>query len=372
MRTPQAYITVLVALFTLLTCDVVVVSQTQAPAPQEIIKKMAERYAALSSYQDSGVVQTVTEGPLARRGTDIGFKTHFTRPNKLRFEWLDYSSVSTAEKNAVWSDGTKSFSYYSWTPDVVEMKENLSLALAGATGISRGSAHTVPQLLMEEIGGFSLTELTTLTLKKREVFEGEDCYVIEGFHPNGKAWQLWISTRDLLLRKFRSPSLEDEFTEEIHREIKVGDKIAEETYQPKVEKGRIANVITKEKEADIRKLLALVQPRERINNELNELTKLLKAAWPQVTEKVWQEVFTEVRFDADVVLQIYVSTYDWHYSGDEIKQLLNFYESPVGQKLGRSDYLVQFEATRRGFAIGIEMSKRIQEKLKAKGYKSAA
>jgi len=372
MRSPQAYFSVLVALFTLLTGDVIVVSQTQAPAPQEIVKKMAERYAALSSYQDSGVVETVTEGPLARRATDIGFKTHFTRPNKLRFEWLAYSAVSSIEKNAVWSDGVKAFGFYSWEPDQVETKEDIGMAVAGATGVSQSSAHTVPELLISEIGGFSLTELTKLTLKKEEVFEGEDCYVIEGYHPNGEAWQLWIGKKDFLLRKFRKPSLKDEFAEEIHREIKVDGKIADETYQVKVTNGHIVNVMAKEKEADIQRLLAFVVPRERINDELNELVKLLKAGSPQVTEKVWQELFTEVRFDADVVLQIYVSIYDWHYSHDEIKQLLNLYESPLGQKLSRSDDLVQLEATRRGFSIGLELSKRIQERLKAKGYKSAA
>jgi len=372
MRTPQAYFTLLVALVTLLTCELVVVSQTQAPAPQEIVKKMAERYAALSSYQDSGVVETVTEGPLARRGTDIAFKIHFTRPNKLHVEWLDCAAPGSSEKNAIWSDGSKSSRFYSWEPDHVETKDDLSLAVAGATGVSRSSAHTVPELLISDIGGFSLTDLTKLTLKKQEVFEGEECYVVEGFHPNGEAWQIWISTKDFLLRKFRSPSLKDEFTEEIHREIKVDNKIADETYQPKVANGRILSVISKEKEADIRRLLTYVAPRERINHQLNDVVKLLKAGWPQVTEKTWQEVFTEVRFDADVVLQIYVSIYDWHYTGDEIKQLITLYESPLGQKLSKTEDLVQIEATLRGEAIGLEMLKSIQEKLKAKGYKSAA
>src|ERR1044072_4646118 len=129
MRSCKTYFTIMTALSIFLTCDVVVMSQAQTPTAQEIVKKMAERYATLSSYQDSGVVETTTEGPLARRGTDIAFKTHFTRPNKLRFEWLDYSSVSSVEKNAVWSDGTKVLSFYGWEPDHVEMKEDISMAV---------------------------------------------------------------------------------------------------------------------------------------------------------------------------------------------------------------------------------------------------
>lgn len=372
MTTLKACFSVLAALFMFLMFDVTVVGQGQVSPGQVIVYKMAERYAALSSYQDSGVVETVTEGPLARRGTDIYFKTNVTRPNKLRFEWIDYVSPASFEKSAIWSDGVKSYGFYSFEPDHVETKEDIGMTVAGATGVSQSSAYTVPRLLISEIDGFSLTELEKLTLKKEEVFEGEECYVIEGYHPNGKAWQLWISTKDFLLRKLRTPSLKDEFQEEIHREIRVNDKIAEETYQPKVANRRIVNNIPKEKEADLRKLLTFLEPRDRINDQLNELVKLLKIAWPQVTEKAWQEMFTEVRFDADAVLEIYVSVYDWHYTADEIKQLINLYESPLGRKLSKAEDLVQLEATRRGEAIGGEMLKLIQERLKAKGYKSAA
>ncbi|HEU4836417.1 MAG TPA: hypothetical protein VFS90_18450, partial [Pyrinomonadaceae bacterium] len=107
MTTPKACFSVLAALFMFLMFDVAVMGQTQVSPAQDIVFKMAERYAALSSYQDSGVVETVTEGPLARRGTDIYFKTNFTKPNKLRFEWIDYVSLASFERNAIWSDGKK-------------------------------------------------------------------------------------------------------------------------------------------------------------------------------------------------------------------------------------------------------------------------
>jgi len=91
--------TLLTVLVGFLSYNVTVLSQSIDPSPQTIIKNMAERYAALSSYEDTGVVETVSEGSFPRRNTDVGFKTHFTRPHKLRFEWLDYSPLSTAERN---------------------------------------------------------------------------------------------------------------------------------------------------------------------------------------------------------------------------------------------------------------------------------
>ena len=364
--------TLLTVLFGFLSYSVTVLSQSIDPSPQTIIKNMAERYVALSSYEDTGVVETVSEGSFPRRNTDVGFKTYFTRPNKLRFEWLDYSPLSTAERNVIWSDGTKVFSFYSFEPERIETKEDVSFAVAGATGVSRGSAHTIPELLMSEVGGFSVTELAKLSLKRKEMFEGEECYVVEGYHPNGEAWQLWISKNNFLLRKLRNPTTNGQLEEQILRDIKVDGKIPDAIYHPKVAGGRIADVIPKEKEDDIRRLVELVAPRDRINHQLNEVLELLKKAMPQVPEKTWNEVITELRFNSDMVLQIYMPIYDWHYTGEEIKQLLAFYESPMGRKEIRSSELMELQANARSMRIGKELIERVQEKLRAKGYKSAA
>lgn len=133
-----------------LTCAGIGLSQTKDTLPQEVIKNMAERYAAVSSYQDTGVVETVSGDVLLSRSTDVFFKTYFTRPHKLRFEWADYSPFSSVERNVVWGDGGETFRFYSFDPNKIKAVENMGLALAGATGISRGSAHTVPNLLIKK------------------------------------------------------------------------------------------------------------------------------------------------------------------------------------------------------------------------------
>lgn len=341
------------------------------PSPQEIIRTMAARYGALKSYQDSGVVEVQRTDAPPRRETDNFFKTHFTRPQKLRFEWFDYSS-SFPERSIVWSDGQKTFTRPSYEPDKIETEEDLSMGLAGATGVSRGAAHTVPVLLLpEEVVGFSLVELARLSLKGQERFEGEDCYVVEGYHPNGEAWTLWISKRDFLLRKVRTPD-PDGFKEEIRRDIIIDAEISEEVYRPKLVGGQVAAVISKAKEEDIRRLLELLAPRDRVNQQLAEMLDMLKAALPKVPDKVWREVVTEVRLDSDSILRVYVAIYDSHYSHEEVKQLLAFYETPLGRKAARNFLHIENEAVVRGVSIGREMFKLIQEKLRAKGYEVPA
>lgn len=371
MRTLKRCFMVLAAGLTLLTCNGAGWAQNKDIPPQLILQRMLERYLTVSSYQDSGVVETVSVELPATRSTDIFFKTYFTRPLKFRFEWMDYSPFSAPERNVIWSDGTKSFGFYTFQPEKIETKENVGMAIAGATGVSRGSAHTVPELLLQDVGGFSLFELEKVGSKGEERFEGEDCYVLEGNHPTGDAWRLWISKKDSLLRKLRIKR-GAEFTEEIHRDIKIEAAIPEAIFHPTITAGQLRDVIAKEKEADIRRLIDLTFSRERINKVVREALYLMKKAMPQVPEKIWSEVIAELHLDTDLLPQIYVPIYDRFYTAEDVKQLIALYESPLGRKMARNKELIDIEAALRGQAIDEEMMKRIQEKLKAKGFGSPA
>src|SRR6185295_5847138 len=101
--------------------------------------------------------------------------------------------------------------------------------------------------------------------------------------------------------------------------------------------------------------------RDRMNQRLNNVLGLLKAAMPQVPQKTWDEVLTEVRLDASTMFKVYVPLYDWHYTHDEIKQLIKLYDSPLGHKIGSASELIELQATRSGEKIGEELIKRIQE-----------
>jgi hypothetical protein len=150
------------------------------------------------------------------------------RPNKLRFEWEEARSGDT-DFNILWSDGKDTFSYdvFPW----VSKNEDLELGIAGATGISRGSSHTIPSLLMSELSGFRLTEMDRLSLLREEQFEGEDCFVVQGFHPFGFPIEMWISKNDFLLRKSRDQNHDGYWQEEIRRGVRINGDIAAEVFE---------------------------------------------------------------------------------------------------------------------------------------------
>ena len=205
------------------------VSQNADTTPQAVMQKMAATYAGASSYQDTGfVADNIKDGRPVE--TTLTFETYFQRPRQFRFAWIDLSLAAWREKkNAVWSDGQQTYSLYRWESNHPRQSQSISLAISAATGVSRGAAQTVSALLMEDVNGVRLTELSELSLLSRENFEGQDCYVIRGYW-NRQPVDLWIGTSDYLIRKVRSRNGDETYKEEIHRNIQLNAKLPPEVF----------------------------------------------------------------------------------------------------------------------------------------------
>jgi len=202
--------------------------QAQELKPETILKQAAARYTKYSSYQDVGVV--ITSRSKDRGIEEKPFKLYFSRPNRFRFEWLDYY-LPNERTNVVWCDGQNTYTYFG--PDRFEKKASIELGVAAATGISSGAAATIPTLLMPEIADSLLHDLTNLELLGVETFEGELCYRIKGAYSDGDTSEVWISQRDFLVRKLITYTSFDDYStveEEIHRDIKINQPIAKDMF----------------------------------------------------------------------------------------------------------------------------------------------
>lgn len=95
------------------------------------------------------------------------------------------------------------------------------------------------------------------------------------------------------------------------------------------------------KEADIRSLMELVGARDQVQDgEKNAVEQMREKLLATVPNNEKGEAFVntfadsyEKKFDADVVTNQLVTLYDKHFSDEEIKGLLQFYGSPLGQKM---------------------------------------
>jgi uncharacterized protein len=94
------------------------------------------------------------------------------------------------------------------------------------------------------------------------------------------------------------------------------------------------------KEADIRRLLDVAGTRQMMTDSLESMTTsirpLMTRALPagEYREKLVDLFFLKfkAKIDLEHLLEIAVGVYDKHFSHEEIKGLIKFYESPLGQK----------------------------------------
>lgn len=205
---------------------------------------MAERYATCATYRDSGksITRFVTDN--RRPYSSIKpFATAFIRPDRFRFEYRSRhgDAEDDWDRYIIWSDGRTVSTWWDVRPGV-ERQESLSLAVAAATGVSGGTAHTVSSLLFaNQDYGRRLTDLVEVRSLEDEHLDGGSCYRLKGqFEPTPLSPEeeqerrerhmritgrppehgeespltLWIDRESLLLRRLEEGSRFDTFRTE--------------------------------------------------------------------------------------------------------------------------------------------------------------
>lgn len=176
-----------------------------------LLKQVDAMYAALDSYRDEGIVITSFHGKndfVERKP----FFTIYSRSGLFRYEFTDRD-----DRYVVWRDGAMVRSWWTVT-NQLECVRDLSEALAGPTGVSSGSAHTIPTLLMGSDGkGWRITSLSSaVILGTQDVAGCPSCTVVEGKHPRQAArYRLWIHPQTLALMRLEQYSSIPDGTEVI-------------------------------------------------------------------------------------------------------------------------------------------------------------
>jgi hypothetical protein len=191
-------------------------SQAQALSARQIMDQMISVYANCNTYVDEGEVRTVFHQPNGKRTVSKPFSTAFVRPSEFRFEFKDRRGEDEWNSYIIWKGADSVKTWWSIKPGIATAP-NLSLALAGATGVSGGSASTVPTLLMPEMAmGNRIKSLSDLTLIGEEEVNGSTAYKIEGKDFRKNALTIWVNRDTLLIVKIHQrnkfPTFETETT----------------------------------------------------------------------------------------------------------------------------------------------------------------
>ena len=157
-------------------------SDSRTLSAAEILKRMIAIYGSCKTYQDSGEVTTDFSGSGPSFRDTKPFSTAFVRPARFRFEFRSafLPFDDHWRRYLVWADGAKTRTWWDVRPGIVE-SPSLELALAGATGVSRGSAQRVPAMLMpDRVWGRPLTDLVDLQRMEDAPLGKAVCFRIQG------------------------------------------------------------------------------------------------------------------------------------------------------------------------------------------------
>lgn len=121
-----------------------------------------------------------------------------------------------------------------------------------------------------------------------------------------------------------------------------------------------------EKAKDIRKVMEISGAGVNGIQVMDIMETQFKQSLPNVPDEFWKEMRKEV--NAGTLIDLIVPIYDKHFTHDEIKQLITFYESPIGKKISTTLPAVMQESMAAGQKWGEALAQNVLEKLRKKGY----
>lgn len=168
---------------------------------QAVLRDAAERYLRVQSYRDRGEVVTRYLGSHGHTRI-FEFETLFRRPDRLRFEFRERDVGPQAEwkrYQIAWCGGAADIH---WTLNGRRESESIGLAIAGATGVSAGSAHTVPRLLLPpEIGGRSVLESSSARLLDPDFLDRRPHHKLLVVETPTRRETVWLDAESLLISR---------------------------------------------------------------------------------------------------------------------------------------------------------------------------
>jgi hypothetical protein len=96
----------------------------------------------------------------------------------------------------------------------------------------------------------------------------------------------------------------------------------------------------------------------------------LKPIFPQVPDELWREFLAS--FGSDELTELIVPIYSRHFSLDEIRGLVAFYRTPLGEKVLATLPSITAESIRVGQEWGAAKARELIERLEERGYEPLA
>lgn len=126
------------------------------------------------------------------------------------------------------------------------------------------------------------------------------------------------------------------------------------------------SVHSQSKEDDIRKLLEISGSEKLGIQVIEAMVEQMKKLLPDIPNNYWNLLKNE--FNGKEFVELIVPLYDYHFTHNEIKDIISFYNTPTGKKLVNRLPILTEESMDIGRKYGEEIGNRIINKLKKDGY----
>lgn len=95
-----------------------------------------------------------------------------------------------------------------------------------------------------------------------------------------------------------------------------------------------------------------------------------RAANPQIPAEFWDRFLAEVRQRTGELEALFIPIYDRHFTAGELRQLIAFYGSPIGQKMVTEQPAIAREAMESGRQWGHRLGVAVGQKMAAEAQKA--
>ncbi len=120
-----------------------------------------------------------------------------------------------------------------------------------------------------------------------------------------------------------------------------------------------------EKTRAIRKLMQVTGAGQIGVQVMQQMIAAFKQNLPKVPEKFWQDFLKQA--NPDELVDLIVPIYDKHLSLDEVRAIIQFYETPAGKKLVSILPQVTQESMAVGQEWGRDLANKVMTQIKEKG-----
>ena len=121
-----------------------------------------------------------------------------------------------------------------------------------------------------------------------------------------------------------------------------------------------------EKINSIKELIFITGAKNVTQQILNQSIDSMKSQFPQVPQKFWNEF--KAGANADELINRLIPIYNKYFTEEDIKQLIAFYQTPLGKKVISILPRITQESIEVSQQYGIKAARRAIQKLEAEGY----